>query len=67
MAPLIVFQRLLQGWYFRDFDRDGKQWIFPHITIIPGLQFSLAGIVGKPETFYDIPAVRFAFEVFSYL
>lgn len=40
---------------------------FPHSTVIPGLQFFLAGIIGKPETFYDVPLVRFVFEVFSFL
>lgn len=39
----------------------------PHTTLLPGLQFSLAGIVGKPETFYTVPAVRFAYEVLSYM
>lgn len=39
----------------------------PHRTILPGLQFMLAGIVGKPETYYRLPAVRFAFEIWSYI
>ncbi|CAM9784847.1 unnamed protein product, partial [Scytosiphon promiscuus] len=26
---------------------------FPHVTLLPGLQFSLAGILGKPQTFYE--------------
>ena len=39
----------------------------PHRTLLPGLQFSLAGILGKPETFYEVPAVRFAFEILSYV
>lgn len=44
------------------------EWVvFPHSTVLPGLQFSLAGIIGKPETFYQVPAVRFVFEIFSYL
>ena len=41
--------------------------VVPHTTILPGLQFWLAGLVGKPGTFYDVPAVRFAFELLSYL
>ena len=41
--------------------------LVPHTTILPGLQFWLAGLVGKPGTFYDVPAVRFAFELLSYL
>eukprot|EP00903_Cladosiphon_okamuranus_P019883 g18275.t1 len=40
---------------------------FPHVTFLPGLQFSLAGILGKPQTFYQVPAVRFMWELFSYL
>lgn len=42
-----------------------KQRRLPHSTILPGLQFSLAGILGKPETFYDVPVIRFVFEIFS--
>lgn len=41
--------------------------IFPHRTVLPGLQFSLAGVIGKPETFYSVPAVLFAMEMLSYL
>lgn len=44
-----------------------RQIRIPHSTILPGLQFSLAGILGKPETFYDVPVIRFMFEIFSYL
>ncbi|CAM9206508.1 unnamed protein product [Ectocarpus fasciculatus] len=44
-----------------------RQWRIPHSTMLPGLQFSLAGIQGKPETFYKVPVIRFAFEIFSYL
>ncbi|CAN0376362.1 unnamed protein product, partial [Ascophyllum nodosum] len=40
---------------------------FPRCTILPGLQFLLAGIIGKPETFYEVPAILFTFELFSYL
>lgn len=29
---------------------------FPHVTLLPGLQFSLAGIIGKPQTFYQARA-----------
>lgn len=38
----------------------------PHRTPLPGLQFILAGIIGKPATFFDIPIVRFAFGVIAY-
>ncbi|CAM9233322.1 unnamed protein product, partial [Ectocarpus sp. 12 AP-2014] len=44
-----------------------KRWTVPHSTILPGLQFSLAGTLGKPETFYQVPVVRFAYEIFTYL
>ncbi|CAM9566354.1 unnamed protein product, partial [Ascophyllum nodosum] len=39
---------------------------FPHSTLLPGLQFTLAGIVGNPVTFV-VPAVRFMFELMSYI
>eukprot|EP00903_Cladosiphon_okamuranus_P014653 g13587.t1 len=43
------------------------QLMIPHLTMLPGLQFSLAGILGKPGTFYKVPVMRFVFEIFSYL
>lgn len=48
-------------------DNTDRQWYIPHLAILPGLQFSLAGILGKPETFYQVPVIRFIFEIFSYL
>lgn len=36
-------------------------------TLLPGLQFSLAGIIGRPDSFFCVPAVRFAYIVLSYL
>lgn len=62
-------RRFLQGW-----DEDIRRGpgtpppktILPHRTILPGLQFTLAGILGKPATFYEIPIVRFAFSIFQY-
>lgn len=44
-----------------------QQRKIPHSTILPGLQFSLAGIIGKPETFYQVPVIRFVFEIFGHL
>lgn len=44
-----------------------KQRKVPHSTMLPGLQFSLAGILGKPETFYQVPVIRFIFEIFGYM
>lgn len=40
---------------------------FPHTTVLPGAQFLLAGLLGKPTEFFLIPFVRFLFETFSYL
>lgn len=39
----------------------------PHVTLLPGLQFSLAGIIGAPATFYGVPAIRFAYELYGYM
>lgn len=39
----------------------------PHRTALPMLQFSLAGIIGKPDIFFNVPAVRFAFEFLQFL
>lgn len=47
--------------------KERKEWRVPHSTVLPGLQFSLAGIVGKPETFYQVPVIRFVFEIFGHL
>lgn len=45
-----------------------RRWAqLPHSTALPMLQFSLAGIIGKPDTFYNVPAVRFAFEFLHFL
>lgn len=40
---------------------------FPHRTLLPGLQFILAGTIGKPAAFYVVPAVRFSYAVLSYV
>lgn len=45
----------------------GSRWNLPHLTILPGLQFTLAGILGKPETCYHVPVIRFIFEILSFL
>ncbi|CAN0037159.1 unnamed protein product, partial [Scytosiphon promiscuus] len=64
--------RLLQGW-----DReammvprmveDSAFQGFPHTTVLPGLQFILAGLIGKPDIFFLVPFVRFMFETTCYL
>lgn len=62
--------RLLQGWDAGSGMAPGitlVEWILPHRTILPGLQFILAGILGKPETFYEVPVIRFMFETLSYM
>lgn len=40
---------------------------FPRTTVLPGLQFILAGIIGKPDQFFLVPFVRFFFDTSSYL
>lgn len=63
-----TFYRLLQGWDRASMKIPSESPTgFPHITLLPGLQFSLAGIIGKPETFYLVPAVRFFYETVSYM
>ena len=52
--------RLLQGWRI-------KSNSFPHYTVLPGLQFTLAGIMGKPVSYYVVPAIRMLFIVINYL
>lgn len=61
--------RFLQGW--ENGDEIGIQRseypTLPHVTLLPGLQFLLAGIIGKPSAFYEVPAVRFTYELLSYM
>lgn len=48
--------RFLQGWHHHHMQGGPKEKgvvCFPHVTLLPGLQFSLAGILGKPQTFYE--------------
>lgn len=60
--------RFLQGWDPDNVMRPQEIGTdFPHQTLLPGLQFVLAGIVGKPDTFFTVPVVRFAFDIFSYV
>ncbi|CAM9651710.1 unnamed protein product [Ectocarpus fasciculatus] len=64
--------RLLQGWdraptMVRRFKRKLLLHGFPHTTVLPGAQFLLAGLLGKPTEFFLVPFVRFLFETFSYL
>ncbi|CAM9548053.1 unnamed protein product, partial [Ectocarpus fasciculatus] len=69
--------RFLQGWNPTDMSTEeqarGKPTRrldrnqLPHTTVLPMLQFSLAGLIGKPAVFYNVPAVRFALEFLHYL
>ena len=36
-------------------------------SVLPGLQFNLNGIIGNPVAFYTVPAVRFAYDLLSYM
>ena len=40
---------------------------FPRTTVLPSLQFSMAGILGKPHEFFLVPSIRFFYEAISYL
>ncbi|CAB1096081.1 unnamed protein product [Ectocarpus sp. CCAP 1310/34] len=69
--------RFLQGWNPTDMSpeeqprgrstRRSDRNKLPHTTVLPMLQFSLAGLIGKPAVFYNVPAVRFALEFLHYL
>ena len=66
--------RFLQGWdkaegwdKADDMPEPVELASFPHSTLFLGLQFTLAGIIGKPVTFFTVPAVRFMFELLSYM
>ena len=65
----LVLASFLQGWDVEDGIVAPAELAssFPHSTLLPGLQFTLAGIIGKPVAFYVVPAVRFMFELLSYL
>eukprot|EP00903_Cladosiphon_okamuranus_P009603 g9141.t1 len=36
-------------------------------SLIPGLQFNCVGLASRPDAFYEVPAVRMAFDVITYL
>lgn len=54
--------RLLQGFEF-----DEESMTSQYRTVFPGLQFTLAGVIGKPVSYYVVPAIRMVFVVISYL
>ena len=39
----------------------------PSLTILPGAQFILAGILAKPKTYYRVPALRMALDFVIYI
>lgn len=64
------FPRMLQGW--DTYDETGRPGApdtskMPHTTLLPGLQFLVARIVGKPAMFYSVAAVRFTYELLGYV
>ncbi|CAN0363879.1 unnamed protein product, partial [Discosporangium mesarthrocarpum] len=42
-------------------DENGSRWWSP-VTIFPGSQFVLAGLVGNPVAYYKVPIVRMTFD-----
>ncbi|CAN0373400.1 unnamed protein product [Laminaria digitata] len=36
-------------------------------SLIPGLQFNCVGLASRPDAFYEVPSVRMAFDVVTYL
>lgn len=36
-------------------------------SLIPGLQFNCVGLASRPDAFYEVPAVRMACDVVTYL
>lgn len=61
--------RFLQGWDAGEGTKTGRLRAFsvPHETLLPGLQFTLAGIIGAPATYYEVPAIRFSYDLLAYL
>ncbi|CAM9260310.1 unnamed protein product, partial [Hapterophycus canaliculatus] len=74
-SVVCMCDRFLQGWGEGrdDISSDGKndqivRWFgVPHLTLLPGLQFTLAGIIGVPARFYEVPAIRWFYGVLSYM
>lgn len=60
--PEPTSRRLLQGFQF-----DEESIKYQYRTVFPGLQFTLAGVIGKPVSYYVVPAIRMVFVVISYL
>lgn len=66
---LVLYLRFLQGWDAGEGTKTGRLRAFsvPHETLLPGLQFTLAGIIGAPATYYEVPAIRFSYDLLAYL
>lgn len=45
----------------------GANCHFPSLTLLPGLQFSVAGLVAKPDEFYKVPLMRLILDVVVFL
>eukprot|EP00903_Cladosiphon_okamuranus_P021895 g20127.t2 len=60
-----ISQRLLS--LLQGFEFDEASMKFQYRTVFPGLQFTLAGVIGKPVSYYVVPAIRMVFVVISYL
>lgn len=40
---------------------------FPSLSILPGAQFAVAGLAGRPSSFYRVPAMRMVLDLVAYL
>ncbi|CAM9276872.1 unnamed protein product [Scytosiphon promiscuus] len=75
LRPADLLIRFLQGWgegrngiSIRGKNAKSLRWfIVPHLTLLPGLQFTLAGVIGVPARFYEVPAIRWFYGVLSYM
>lgn len=45
----------------------GADPAFPGLTLLPGAQFIIAGLVAKPNSYYRVPAMRMVFDFLVYL
>lgn len=65
--------RFLQGWesnrMMRPWFSKGSSFFyrFPHTSVVPALQFVMAGAIGKPEDIFLVPRARFFYDIYSYL
>lgn len=45
----------------------GANSYFPSLTVLPGAQFMVCGLVAKPNNYFRVPAMRMAFDLAAYL